>query len=229
MNEIGQEKSMQAALAPAPNLSTGPSPDRLPAWDRRTYLVVIPLALVVIYAFIPALSNGFVLWDDNDNFVNNHNFRGLGAAQVKWAWSTTSGGLYHPLAWMFLEAQYLCWQLDPRGYHLTSLLLQVASAVALYVLTVALLVRSRNNSCFESPWTCSLSAALAVALFAVHPLRVEVVAWATVQKYLACALVSQLSVLAYLAHFRAIHRRGGLGWWARSSCSWWPCYSCRWR
>ena len=102
---------------------------------------------------------------------------------------------------MLFETQYVFCQLDPRGYHLTSLLLQVANAVVLYVLTVALLVRCRTDSCLESPWTCSLSAGLATALFAVHPLRVEAVAWASCQPYLPCILFSMLSVLAYLRAF----------------------------
>ncbi len=72
----------------------------------------------------------------------------------------------------------------------------------LYVLTVALLVRCRTDSCLESPWICSLSAGLATALFAVHPLRVEAVAWASCQPYLPCILFSMLAVLAYLRAFR---------------------------
>ena len=173
----------------------------LPGWDRRAWLVAIPLALLVIYAFIPALDNGFVDWDDRQNFLENPYFRGLGAAQVKWAWTTFWVGVYQPLAWLLFEAQYVFCQLNPRGYHLTSLLLQVANAVVLYVLTVALLVRCRTDSCLESPWTCSLSAGLATALFAVHPLRVEAVAWASCQPYLPCILFSMLAVLAYLRAF----------------------------
>ena len=173
----------------------------MPGWDRRTWLVAIPLALIVIYAFIPVLDNGFVNWDDDENFLDNPYFRGLGAAQVKWAWTTFWLGVYQPLAWLLFEAQYVFCQLDPRGYHLTSLLLHVANAVVLYVLTVALLVRCRTDSCLESPWTCSLGAGLATALFAVHPLRVEAVAWASCQPYLPCVLFSMLAVLAYLRAF----------------------------
>ena len=121
---------------------------------------------------------------------------------MKWAWTTFWLGVYQPLAWLLFEVQYVFCQLDPRGYHLTSLLLQVANAVVLYALTVALLVRCRTDSCLESPWTCSLSAGLATALFAVHPLRVEAVAWASCQPYLPCILFSMLSVLAYLRAFR---------------------------
>ena len=202
MNEFGQENPTQTAVALVPSPSTEPSRRPPPAWDRRTWLVAIPLAFFVIYAFIPALSNGFVDWDDHQNLLANPYFRGLGAAQVKWAWTTFWFGAYQPLAWLLYETQFVFWGFDPRGYHLTSLLLQVANAVVLYVLTVALLVRCRTDSCLESPWTCSLSAGLATALFAVHPLRVEAVAWVSAQMYLPCILFSMLAVLAYLRAFR---------------------------
>ena len=159
------------------------------------------LALIVIYAFFPTLANGFVGWDDDRNFLDNPQFRGLGPAEVKWACTTFWLGVYQPLAWLVFEAQYVFCTLDPRGYHITGLLFQVADAVVLYFLTVALLVRCRNGACLESPWTFSLSAGLATALFMVHPLRVEAVAWASCQPYLPCVLFSMLSVLAYLHAF----------------------------
>ncbi len=195
MNEFGQEGTTQAVVAPVP--SQAPREAR----DWRTSLVAIPLVLIVIYAFIPSLATDFVSWDDDQNFLVNPYFRGLGLAQVKWAWGTYWLGVYQPLAWMLFEAQYVFCQVDPRGYHLTSLLLQVANALVLYVLTVALLVRCRPDWGFASPWTCSLSAGLATALFAVHPLRIEAVAWASCQPYLPCILFSMLSVLAYLHAF----------------------------
>ncbi len=201
MEELGQETSMHAAVAHVPTPSAGPSRRPPPAWDRRAWVVVIPLALIVIYAFIPSLANEFVLWDDDQNFLTNPYFRGLGAAQARWAWTTFRVGVYQPLAWLLFEAQYVFCELDPRGYHLTSLLFQVANAVVLYVLTVALLVRCQTDSCVESPWMCSLSAGLATALFAVHPLRVEAVAWVSCQPYLPCILFSMLAVLAYLRAF----------------------------
>ncbi len=77
MEKVGQERSMQAAVPPVPSPSDGLSRKPLPAWGRPTWLVAIPLALIVIYAFIPTLDNGFVPWDDDENFLDNLNFRGL--------------------------------------------------------------------------------------------------------------------------------------------------------
>ena len=112
--------------------------------------------------------------------------------------STFWVGVYQPFAWLLFEIQYACWKLDPRAYHATSLFFHLANAVALYALTVALLTRCRSDCSQESPWVCSLSAGLASALFVVHPLRVETVAWASCQPYLPCALFSMLAVLSYL-------------------------------
>ncbi len=159
----------------------------LPGMDGRTWLMGIPLALIVIAAFIPSLNNGFVNWDDDKNFLENPFYHGLGPAEVKWAWTTFWLGAYQPLAWLLYEAQFVIWRVAPHGYHLTSILLHSANAVVLYVLTVTLLARCQPDLCHQRRSTCALGAALATALFMVHPLRVEAVAWASGQPYLPCA------------------------------------------
>jgi Flp pilus assembly protein TadD len=155
-------------------------------------------ALAAVVAFAPALGNGFVNWDDYLNITTNHDFRGLGGPQLRWAWTTFHLGVYQPLSWLVLEAEYALWGLDPRGYHLTSLLLSAVVAVALHALAVAVQARSRPSDHLCDPWPDHLGAGLAVALFVAHPLRAEVVVWASCQPYLCCALFSVLSVLAYL-------------------------------
>jgi protein O-mannosyl-transferase len=178
-----------------------PSRRVTPRRDWRCWLVAILLTLIVVTAFIPAIDNGFVNWDDDKNFLDNPFYRGLGWLQVRWAWSTFWLGVYQPLAWLLFEVQYVLWKLDPRGYHFTSLLIHAANAVVLYALAVTLLVRCRRNTWLESRWNLYLGAGLASVLFAVHPLRVEAVAWASCQGYLPCALFAMLAVLAYLAAF----------------------------
>src|SRR5207253_2274075 len=142
---------------------------------------VAPFYVVYDSATIPALDYGCVDLDGDSNFLSNPDYRGRGGGQVKWAWSTFLLGVYQPLAWLLLEAQYVVWKLDPRGYHLISLLLYTANAVVLYLLTVTVLVRCRTDAGQGSPWACPLGAGLATALFAVHPLRVETVTWASCQ------------------------------------------------
>jgi tetratricopeptide (TPR) repeat protein len=184
----------------------------LPAWT-----MVVPLTVLAVVAFLPALDNGFVNLDDHANFLYNPNYRGMGRAQVAWAWVTDWLGVYQPLAWMLFEIQYLASGADPRGYHLTSLLLHAQTAVALYALTLALVGRARPDLLARNPTGVVLGSALAVALFVVHPLRVEVVAWASCQPYLPCAATAILAVIAYLVAADAAppHRALGLlGAWA---------------
>jgi protein O-mannosyl-transferase len=201
MSKRRQKRSKHAVPTRAGSVESGGARKPLAGLDRRTWLVAIPLALIAIAAFIPALDNGFVDWDDTENLVDNPYYRGLGMVQLEWAWSTFWVGVYQPLAWSLFGAQYVFWKLDPRGYHLTSLFFHAANAVVLYILTVTLLVRCRPDSFQKSPWACALGAGLATALFAVHPMRVEVVAWASCQPYLPCALFAMLAVLAYLRAF----------------------------
>ena len=202
----------------------------VPAWDRRIWLVAIPLVLVVVAAFLPVLENGFVNWDDSGNFLENPHFRGLGGAQVKWAWSTFWIGVYQPLAWLLFEAQYVIWKLDPRGYHLTSLLLHATNAVVLYVLTVTLLVRCRADVCLRNPWAYALGAGAGD-----RPVRGAPAAG----RGRGLGLVPALSALCVVLDAGGsglspcvrggVAPRSGVGWWAPWSCLRRPCCPRRWR
>jgi protein O-mannosyl-transferase len=169
--------------------------------DRRMLQpakISLCLGLLAFLAFIPTLGNGFVAWDDPDNFLNNFGFRGVGWRNVQWAWTTMIVGVYQPLAWMLLEVQYVFTGLNPYGYHLASALMHGLNTVVLYFLTLALMRRCRPDLEEANPSRFWLSTALAVGLFAAHPMRTEVVAWVSAQPYLPCAFFAMLSVLAYL-------------------------------
>lgn len=167
-------------------------------------VLAIGLMFGVGLAFGPILGNGFVAWDDDENIVDNPNFRGLGPDQVGWAWTTTLLGVYQPLAWMALEAQYAASGLDPLGYHATSLAMHAAVAIAVMILAATLIGRRAGDD-RRGVWAGS---ALAAALFALHPLRTEAVAWASCQPYLPAVL---LAILAALAHIRAVDAGGRPG------------------
>jgi len=192
-----------------PTADRGPQslPRGLSAW-----IMAIPLAVLAVVAFLPALDNGFVNLDDHANFVFNPFYRGLGRGQIAWAWTTDWLGVYQPLAWMLFEIQYAASGLGPRGYHLTSLFLHGLTAVVLYALTLALIARAGPHLLARNPTRVVLGSALAVALFAVHPLRVEVVAWASCQPYLPCSAIAVLAVFSYvrLADAAPPHRALGL-------------------
>jgi Tfp pilus assembly protein PilF len=164
------------------------------------------LGILSLVAFAPAVGNGFVTaWDDNANLVENPHFRGLGWAQFAWAWRAHVIGVYQPFAWLLFSAESAAWDLEPWGYHLTSLVLHAANTVAMFLLTSELLALSNPELTARDR---TIGAAAAASLWGSHPLRVEVVAWASCQPYLPCTLFSLLSLRAYLhAHAGASRRR----------------------
>ena len=155
------------------------------------------MSLTTLAAFWPVLSAGFVNWDDGANFVDNFNFRGLGWPQLRWMWTTFHMGHYQPLSWMTLGLDYLIWGMDPFGYHLTNLLLHCVNAVLFYFVALNLL-RSATTDAPKDGFSSSLAALFAALLFAVHPLRVESVAWVTERRDVLSGSFFMATILFYL-------------------------------
>ncbi len=166
------------------------------------------LAGTAFLAFAPVLWNEFLDWDDDTNFLENPHFRGLGWEQVRWAFTTHWLGAYQPFAWILFGVEYALWKLNPWGFHFTSILLHIAITVTIWSLAVMLLKRDAAGSAelARSPAPLGV-AALAALLFAVHPLRVETVAWASAQGYLPGTLLALLATAVYV---RAIESQGWL-------------------
>jgi tetratricopeptide (TPR) repeat protein len=158
---------------------------------------MIGVCLIValcLWAFWPLLQNDFVAWDDDKNFLSNPWFRGVNLRSLGWAWTTFHLGVYQPIAWMIFEIEYAIWGLAPWGYHLLSIVLHLAVIAALWLLVFRLVQRARPG---VEERQALLAALAAMLLFAVHPLRVEVVAWVSCQGYLPCALLAILAVIFY--------------------------------
>jgi Tfp pilus assembly protein PilF len=180
-----------------------------PTTRPAPWLAPFCVGLVTFIAFVPSLRNGFVSWDDDKNFLANPHYRGLGLDQLSWMWTTFHMGHYIPLTWMTLGLDYTLWGMKPQGYHLTSLLIHVANAVALYYLARRFLasgtslhlvtgVKSGPGQDTEISGAVTLAAALAALLFAVHPLRVESVAWITERRDVLSLFFALLCLLAYI-------------------------------
>jgi tetratricopeptide (TPR) repeat protein len=162
---------------------------------RRLLPVLVPLA--VLAAFWPTLGADFVNWDDDANFLNNPHFRGLGWRNLRWMLTTFHMSNYQPLSWLFTCLEYSLWGMHPLGYHATSLALHALNAVLFYLVTVRLLRLAAPQS---DGAKSSIAAAFAALFFALHPLRVEPVAWLSGQHDL---LASAFYLLAVLCHLRA--------------------------
>ena len=155
---------------------------------------LLPLACVVVTlaVFWPVLGHQFVDWDDDITLVNNPGYRGLGGANLRWMLTTTLMGHWVPATWITFGVDHVFWGMNPRGYHLTSLLLHAATAAAVYVVARRLLRAAMTGSDGAVEW-----GALAAALvFAIHPLRVESVAWVTERRDVTSGLWFVLTILA---------------------------------
>jgi protein O-mannosyl-transferase len=160
----------------------------------RTW-ALIGLAALVVAAFAPVVGNDFIVLDDHAYVTENpHVVRGLTLEGVRWALTARHSGNWHPLTFVSHMADVELFGLDPRGHHLTSLLIHLANTLLLAAALTALTGRERPS--------------LAVAaLFAVHPLRVESVAWVAERKDLLSACFGLLALWLYAGFVR--DRR----WW----------------
>jgi hypothetical protein len=159
------------------------------------------VAALVAAAFLPVLGNGFVNWDDDRNFTENPDYRGLGPRQLRWMVTNMPMGHYTPLTWLTLGLDFSLWGMDPRGYHLTSLLLHAAAAVLLYFVAVRLLRAAwapRAEAARPAPLDLRVGAAAAALLWGVHPLRVESVAWLSERRDVLSGALFLAALLAYL-------------------------------
>jgi Flp pilus assembly protein TadD len=156
--------------------------------DRRAVLfLALGLALLVVALYLPALSNGFVNYDDPDYVTHNaHVLRGLNWENVQWAFGTNNPAAnWHPLTWLSHMADVQVFGLRPWGHHLINVLFMAADVALLFWFLAAATGKI---------WR---SAAVAV-IFAVHPLNVEPVAWIAERKQELSLFFMFLTLIAYV-------------------------------
>src|SRR6266508_42520 len=107
--------------------------------SRRAAGPALLVGLLTVLVFLPAVDNGFVNWDDDVNLTENPHFRGLSPAHLRWMFTTTLMGHYIPLTWLSFGVDHAVWGMDPRGYHLTSVLLHALNAALVFLVARRLL------------------------------------------------------------------------------------------
>lgn len=156
---------------------------------RGTYLFIsVLLVLVSLIVFWQVLGYDSTLYDDPEYvFENPHVQHGLTFDSVKWACAATYDANWHPLTWLSHMLDYQLYGPDPAGHHATNLLFHVANVLLLFF------VLSRMTG---AVWR----SAFVAALFAVHPLHVESVAWIAERKDVLSTLFWILTMWAYLRY-----------------------------
>ena len=143
------------------------------------------LAVATLALYNPVNRHPFVNYDD-DRYVteNPHVRQGLTTESIRWALTSTEQANWHPLTWMSHELDCTLFRLNPAGHHFTSILLHAVNGVLLFLLLM---------------WaTGRLGPSLFVAaLFALHPINVESVAWIAERKNVLCTFFFFLALWAY--------------------------------
>ena len=165
--------------------TTRAAPERPEPW--RTPLYAAALAALCILAFWPSVHGGFI-WDDLQFIIHNplmQTGRGLGEI-----WLGDTNEDYWPISYSLFWIEWHLWGAQPFGYHVVNILLHCGATIMAWQLLLAL--RCPRGSAW-----------LAAALFAVHPVNAEAVAWIFQTKTTLCALFAFASLSCFLAFARS--------------------------
>ena len=154
----------------------------------KTAALCVLLAGVTLALYGPVLGYSFLVLDDHDYVTaNRHVHGGLSWSTTKWAFTSTEAANWHPLTWLSHTLDYELFALNPMEHHLDSVLLHALNAVVLFLL-LAWMTKRMGPSL------------LVAALFAVHPLNVESVAWVSERKNVLSTLFFLLAIAAYVKY-----------------------------
>ena len=153
--------------------------------QRLSRVLAILLALGTLLVFWPARQFEFTNYDDGDYVYQNPTvLKGLTGEGVRWAFTTGFAANWHPLTWLSHMLDCELWGVSPGAHHMTNVVLHAAATVALFF---ALLRMTRLAG----------RSAMVAALFALHPLHVESVAWVAERKDVLSGLFWMLTMWAY--------------------------------
>jgi len=151
----------------------------------QKYLICLLLILTTLVVFWQGVENDFTNFDDNQYVTENQQVQaGLTWKNLIWAFTTTHSVNWHPLTWLSHMLDCQLYGLNPAGHHLTNVLLHSASTVLLF-LVLQWMTGARWRSAFVA------------ALFALHPLHVESVAWVAERKDVLSTFFWMLTLWAY--------------------------------
>lgn len=152
-------------------------------------------AVVVFIAYLPALQNGFVNWDDQACVYENPNIRSIDGTFFRYAFTAVVNSNWHPLTVISYAIDYSVWGLDPLGYHLTNNIFHSFNVflVALVAVRLARLSGLTGTALF-------FTGLISAVVFGLHPLRVESVAWIAERKDVLSGFFFLLSVYSYLRY-----------------------------
>jgi protein O-mannosyl-transferase len=181
--------AIAAARQPAGNVYR---PDLTASNSKRTVILCVLLLLVTLASYSSIAHNGFTTLDDEVYISHNPHVReGMKWQTVKWAFTTFSQGNWHPLTWLSLALDCQIFGLNPAAIHFENVLLHGLNAILLFLLL---------ETCTGFTWPSLMVA----ALFALHPINVESVAWAAERKNVLSMTFFLLAMFAYGRYVRRL-------------------------
>ncbi|MFA5293261.1 MAG: tetratricopeptide repeat protein [Phycisphaerae bacterium] len=154
----------------------------------RGILICLSLAIVTFAVFYQMHRFKFITFDDPDYVFENRNIQaGITPETVKWAFTTSHAANWHPVTWL---SHMLDWRLfgsNAGGHHLTSLIFHIANTLLLFIVLYQM-----TSATWQS--------AFVAAMFALHPMHVESVAWVSERKDVLSTFFGMLTMLAYLRY-----------------------------
>jgi len=153
--------------------------------------VLVVLVALNLFVYAGAQRFDFVNWDDPSYLTENANVQqGLSPSNAWWALTTTHSPYWHPLTWLSHMLDVTLYGMDPGAHHVTNVILHIASTLLLF-----LLLRRMTGDTGPS--------AFVAALFAVHPLHVESVAWLAERKDVLSSLLLFMTIWMYMRYVGA--------------------------
>ncbi len=159
----------------------------------RRRLAAALAALVAFVVVLPVIRNGWTNWDDAELLLEHAQWRGLGPDHLRWMWTSFRLGHYQPLTWMSYAIDHALWGLNAAGVHLGNAVLHAVTTALLTGILMRWLRRGGNSS----P-ALEIACATGALLWALHPQRVEVVAWATARRDALSAAAAAAAVFVWL-------------------------------
>ena len=151
-------------------------------------VICLLLALAVVAIYAQTATHGYVAYDDDQYVYQNPRVKaGLTAANIAWAFGTFFYANWHPLTWLSYMLDFTLFGPSPGAQHLVNVAFHLASTLLLFLVLYRMTRR---------PWR----SALVAAIFAVHPLHVESVAWISERKDVLCTFFELLTLLLYLRY-----------------------------
>jgi protein O-mannosyl-transferase len=174
---VAKRKRVAVAVSPPPS--------------NRTIPILIGLVALNVFVYWGVQRFDFVNWDDSTYLTENANVQaGLSASNVWWALTTGHSPYWHPLTWLSHMLDVTLYGMDPGPHHVTNLVIHVASTLLVFLL-LRRMTRDTGPSAFVA------------ALFAVHPLHVESVAWLAERKDVLSSLLLLVTIWMYVRYVEA--------------------------